>query len=398
MHHAEPASNPAAATQLVNNLSLKVTAPNGTTWWGNRGLEQGNFSLTGGAEDDVNPIECVIVQNPQAGVWHVDVMATLIVQDSHVETPQVDADYGLVVRGGSGQGVQPPVLATFEQFGQGCAGSVQQLSYCAQLNASGGSLAGTTRSDEVVYMVPSVGSEQVVGFDIFTRSTTGGTVQVPARLYTLETSGPGAVPIASTVLTVGPTPGFYTATFATPVPVDSSFYIGMDSSAGTVLVSDTSLPATSGLAYTRATPLSGSWSLLVLRPSWRIHCVGGIQDLVPDLGSVGLPVLNSTYDVTLADALGSSLAISMTGLSNTTHNGAALPFALPDAPGCDLLVAPDVTQFMVTTPGGGASAALAIPNNVGFVGAAIFHQWAVLDAVNGLGMVVSAGGIATVGN
>ena len=385
MHHAEPAGNPSAAKQVINNLSLQVTAPNGTTWWGNEGLERGNFSLTGGVEDDTNPIECVILQNPQAGVWHVDVMATLVVQDSHVETPAVDADYGLVVRGGTGQGGQPSVPGTFQEFGQGCAGSLQQVSYCAQSNGGGGNL------------VPFGGSDQVVGFDILTRSTTGGTVNVPARLYTTGAFGPGTTPIASTVLTVGPTPGFYTATFAAPVSVTSTFYIGMDSSAGTVLVSDVNLPGVAAVAYSRPTPLSGNWSVLVLRPGWRINCVGGTQSLVPDLQNAGLPKINDSYDVTLADALGSSLAISMTGFSNTTYNGAVLPAGLPDAPGCLVLVAPQVTQFMVTTPGGTANASFTVPNDAGLIGAELYHQWAVLDSVNTLGIVVSEGGIAIVG-
>ncbi|MEC7583657.1 MAG: hypothetical protein VYE77_05015, partial [Planctomycetota bacterium] len=397
LHYAEPAGNPSAAKQVVNNLSLQVTAPNGTTWWGNEGLDRGNWSLTGGAEDDTNPIECVILQNPQAGVWHVDVMATLIVQDSHVETPAVDADYGLVVRGGTGQGGQPSAPGTFQQFGQGCAGSVQQVSYCAQLNGGGGTLAGTTRSDEIIYLVPFNGSDQVVGFDIFTRSTTGGTVNVPARLYTTGTFGPATVPAASTVLTVGPNQGFYTATFAAPISVTGTFYIGMDSSAGNVLVSDVTLPSVAGVAYSRPTPLSGNWSVLVLRPGWRIHCAGGTQNLVPDLEGVGQPKINESYDVTLADAIGSSLAISMTGFSNTTYNGAVLPAGLPNAPGCDVLVAPQVTQFMVTTPSGTASVPFSVPNDPSFVGAELYHQWAVLDAVNTLGIVVSEGGIAIVG-
>ena len=55
--------------------------------------------MAGGAEDNINTIECVFVQSPDAGVWEVDVLATLVAQDSHVETGAVDADYGLVVSG-----------------------------------------------------------------------------------------------------------------------------------------------------------------------------------------------------------------------------------------------------------------------------------------------------------
>ncbi|MCR9243546.1 MAG: S8 family serine peptidase [bacterium] len=121
MHHAEPAGNPAATLHRVNDLSIRVTAPNGTIYWGNNGIEQGNWSTPGGTADSINPLECVIIQNPQAGIWHVDVIATLVVQDSHVETPAVDADYGLVVSGGTGQGGQAPVLASLTNYGAGCS-------------------------------------------------------------------------------------------------------------------------------------------------------------------------------------------------------------------------------------------------------------------------------------
>lgn len=98
----EPAGNPAASSQLINNLSLRVTSPDGSeVFWGNHNLESGVWSTTGGSEDNVNSLECVFVQNPTAGAWTVEVMATSIVQDNHVETPAVDADYGLVVVGGA---------------------------------------------------------------------------------------------------------------------------------------------------------------------------------------------------------------------------------------------------------------------------------------------------------
>ncbi|MCA8978091.1 MAG: S8 family serine peptidase, partial [Planctomycetes bacterium] len=84
LNYADPAAVPSAAITLINNLSLKVTDPNGTIYWGNNGLTAGDWSVAGGAEDTINPIECVKVQNPVAGVWHIDVIATSIVQDSHV--------------------------------------------------------------------------------------------------------------------------------------------------------------------------------------------------------------------------------------------------------------------------------------------------------------------------
>ncbi|QDV08728.1 hypothetical protein Poly30_42810 [Planctomycetes bacterium Poly30] len=97
----EPAGNPAASAQLINNLSLRVTSPDGTqSYWGNSNLESGVWSTTGGSEDTVNSLECVFVQNPAPGMWSIEVMATSVVEDNHVETPAVDADFGLAIVGG----------------------------------------------------------------------------------------------------------------------------------------------------------------------------------------------------------------------------------------------------------------------------------------------------------
>tara|TARA_R110002072_G_scaffold228234_4_gene385060 strand:- start:235 stop:2544 length:2310 start_codon:yes stop_codon:yes gene_type:complete len=112
----EPAGNPAAAASLINNLSLRVTSPSGQVYWGNHNLASSVWSLPGGSEDSVNSIESVFVQTPSAGPWIVEVLATAIVLDNHIETAAVDADYGLVVLGGTG------TFATVAQLGIGCAG------------------------------------------------------------------------------------------------------------------------------------------------------------------------------------------------------------------------------------------------------------------------------------
>jgi hypothetical protein len=87
----------------INDLSLRVTAPNGTIYWGNNGLLSGNWSTAGGSANTIDTVENVFVQNPAAGTWTVDIIASQINEDSHVETPTVDADFALVV-----SGVVPP--------------------------------------------------------------------------------------------------------------------------------------------------------------------------------------------------------------------------------------------------------------------------------------------------
>jgi hypothetical protein len=101
--YADPAGVPGTTPHRINDLSLKVTEPNGTTYyWGNNGLDIGVWSSSGGSSNTIDTVENVFVQNPAAGTWTIQVLGDEIVQDGHVETGAIDADYALVVSGGTG--------------------------------------------------------------------------------------------------------------------------------------------------------------------------------------------------------------------------------------------------------------------------------------------------------
>ena len=100
MTYADPPGNPAVQSQhRINDLTLRVVSPTGEIYFGNHGLLEGVWSLPDGAPDTKNTVECVFVENPQPGLWTVAVQADEIVQDSHVETAKLDADYALIVSG-----------------------------------------------------------------------------------------------------------------------------------------------------------------------------------------------------------------------------------------------------------------------------------------------------------
>ena len=92
----------------------------------------------------------------------------------------------------------------------------------------------------------------------------------------------------------------------------------------------------------------------------------------------------------------SSGAFFLTGLSDTVYQSTPLPAAITGAPGCSVYAAPDVTQLMITTGSGTASASFSVPNSPVYIGLDLFHQWAVLDAVNPIGIVVSDAGKASI--
>ncbi|MFN3242568.1 MAG: choice-of-anchor B family protein [Planctomycetota bacterium] len=283
-----------------------------------------------------------------------------------------------------------PSGASFSNFGQGCPGSV--TAPCPELNAGGGTLTGNTNQYEYCYEVTTTGPIQISAFDIYTEST-NGTITRPAHVYASTGNGPDTTPLASTTITVSPSAGFYTATLASPVTVNGTFYIGYENSPDGVISNLTG--GAGGVGHYR-TAVTGNWSQsgLVQRPSYRVTCTGG-NTIVPELGNAGSPILGSSYDVTLANALPSTFAVLVTGQSDTVYNGAPLPVALPGAPGCDLLVSPELLELKITDGQGAASGTFNLPSNPAYVGLEFFHQWAVVDYVNPLGIVVSDAGRAT---
>ena len=81
---------PFAAVTLVNNLNLRVTAPDGTVHLGN--VFSNGWSTVGGTVDDRNTVENVYIQAPTAGVWQVEVIGQNV--------PNGPQRYALVVGGG----------------------------------------------------------------------------------------------------------------------------------------------------------------------------------------------------------------------------------------------------------------------------------------------------------
>ena len=106
---AAPFSNP----HRVNDLRIRVVSPRGTQYHGNTGMANGPslYTQPGGSPNTLDTVENVFVQNPQSGLWRVEVSAPEVLLDQHVETPAVDADFALVTSGiGAGRDTSGPVL------------------------------------------------------------------------------------------------------------------------------------------------------------------------------------------------------------------------------------------------------------------------------------------------
>ncbi len=101
MVYSDPeATVPTVGPHRINNLDLKVTSPSGLVYHGNNGLSGiGLVSTPGGSPNNLDTVENVLLRNPQAGIWLLEVAAPLVAVDQHKETQPVDADYALVSSG-----------------------------------------------------------------------------------------------------------------------------------------------------------------------------------------------------------------------------------------------------------------------------------------------------------
>ncbi|MEP6922833.1 MAG: FG-GAP-like repeat-containing protein [Pyrinomonadaceae bacterium] len=101
MVFADPVGNPAATQARINDLTLKVTAPDNTIYYGNNGLSgSAMWSTPGGSPNTIDTVENVFVQTPAAGNWTIQVIASDLNTDARMETPGVvDADFALVASG-----------------------------------------------------------------------------------------------------------------------------------------------------------------------------------------------------------------------------------------------------------------------------------------------------------
>jgi serine protease AprX len=108
MVYPDPAPTTLAGQNRVNDLTLKVTDPNSVIYWGNNGMVPtgisvpgqiagANYSTPGGSANTYDPVENVFVQNPTAGTWTVEIIASQVVADGYLATPAIDAVYSLVV-------------------------------------------------------------------------------------------------------------------------------------------------------------------------------------------------------------------------------------------------------------------------------------------------------------
>lgn len=390
MTFADPAANPSALFSRVNDLTLRAIAPDGTVYWGNHGLRDGTVSLAGGGADAIDTVECVVVDNPQAGTWSIDVIADLVVVDSHAATAAVDADFGLVVRGGTYVG--PGLAGTATRYGHSCPGSVPGApGICLAANDVPNKTSVSLRANAgyALELVAPVALE-VVGFEVYANSTIGAPQVLPASIRVLDGTGVPSIALATGTLAVDANPGWSVASIG-PVTIAAgqTFYVGFDTPA----IPPSAWDATNGgidVPYFRFE--AGAWGARTTgRFEWsvRIRC-RPTTTLAPRLDAAGIMDIGQTFTVATADALPNTWAATAIGTSNTTAFGLPLPIALDGigATGCVLWTNEELLFVGQTDATGTFAIVLPVPVIPAFVGMHFYHQGVVYDAAaNTVGLV-----------
>jgi hypothetical protein len=88
-----------AGQHRKNDLTLVVTAPDGTVYHGNVGLAAGMWSTAGGAPNDKDTVENVLVQSPLSGTWNVTVRGDNVNTHPVTNAPTTVTDFALWVTG-----------------------------------------------------------------------------------------------------------------------------------------------------------------------------------------------------------------------------------------------------------------------------------------------------------
>ena len=299
--------------------------------------------------------------------------------------------------------------ATYTQFGQGCNGSRE--STCITQNDNMPMLVGTTLPNEYAHAVVNTtgAAVTVLGFSIYTNSTTGAPATVQTAAYR-DSSGAGAtvhttpdvLSIADGTVTADVNPGWYRTTLypAVIVAPGEAFWISADTN--DILPPDNSA-GTGGPAasHWRRPPFGGTaWAPtgIVNNPTFRIHCMGDTE--VPLLSSAATPQLGSAFQVDLSTGASAVGAFFVLGFDNTMWLGMPTPVDLTffNMPGCFAYSSND-NAFLSAVSAGQGSYTLNIPSSMNFSGFQFWNQWAVIDpsAGNPAGLIVSNAGEGTIG-
>jgi hypothetical protein len=181
MVYRDPKAVNFAGTHRINDLTLKVTSPGGTIFFGNNGLNANMWSTSGGVANTKDVVENVFVQNPQVGAWKVEILGSDINTDTVPNTPGTNANYALWV-----SGVGDPCTAPIPY----CTAKTTSLGGTPVISANGTpSIGGGNFSLGLTGAMPSSSAVPIWGFAPGSTPFGGGTLCIGGTV----TRGPASI-------------------------------------------------------------------------------------------------------------------------------------------------------------------------------------------------------------
>ncbi len=290
---------------------------------------------------------------------------------------------------------------SFAGFGAGCAGTGTGdplVQICHAPNPSG-TLVGQfdDRQYAVAIDVPLPQFLLLTGVELQTAAGTGAPLVISVAVHQDAGGVPAPFPDRVGAARVGTTEGLYQARFE-PLAAPGGQRLWVVFGDDRVLRPE----LTAGIAVPHRWRPLGSTTWTTGSAPWAVQasCYEFNQPGVPQLTTIGLPELGRTFDIELSFAQRRAPAVLMLGGSNTVFGPTALPFDLTGAgaPGCAVLVAPELTLSSPASSTGTARQAIAVPAVSSLAGLSFFAQWLVTDpGANPLGVALSNAGTAIIG-
>ena len=325
-------------------------------------------------------------------VYNLDRCDRIALQTQLTVTLTVTDDKGATASTQRTIGLSPYVpVARYEAFGQGCAGgNTSTIGFGANLDQP---LVVTTPPQGsyvsfATHVPDHARTIDGIAFETQSFDPNYATITIPVMLRAWDggSYAHSGTLLRSSNLVLHRTRGWYRAQWA-PITLPADTLISIEVYTGNYVPP----LAAGGLPITVP---GGSAQYL----RYRFTCTD--RGLVPELYAVRTPSIGQTFAVHLRDAQPLSAASLCTGFSASSYGGFSPPLDLTQigAPGCLLLVGPEVVQAQVTDAVGHGSNAFLVPSSNSIVGVELFQQWVCLDpSANALSVVLSNGGHARIG-
>lgn len=289
-----------------------------------------------------------------------------------------------------------PVNGMATTFGVSCA------PIGLELNTNETPAAPMVGSGEFAYGLVAPTNMTLTGFEIFTQSLTIPQTVI-SGVYGNTGGNINQSFTAVRVVATGTSPGFYRATFSTPVVIPAGpFWISLDHRMQTVALSQMTAGTTMP-CYERASILNGAWtaSPLTVRPAFRLFVQTNTAGGQLSLAVGGAPTIGMNSALNLSNGPRNGITLFGLGLSDSTSIYGPLPLSLDGAGalGCSLLMSADALEIALTDGSGNSSFSLTIPNTASLVSTSLYAQgiaWA--PGANPLGLTYSNGARLFIGN